>query len=212
MESFRAFCTELRNVPDEVPLIINKKFSKSKLSELLASAMKALSIADTIIMKQADIVMQSSQAVLNGLPDIQRNGTRISCTDTESGACSDVSVFDPSISCKTTIDAKNDTKKFMPEKDVPTVKSPRTPTQPQREYSAAVKTVTTQLKNDAQDDIENSNDFQDVLHCRSRKKRNSKAIIGNRRGQVLGSCMRKLDVFLSRMGPDVSADDVEHFC
>ena len=40
----------------------------------------------------------------------------------------------------------------------------------------------------------------------------SKIATGRKPGIILGSCYRKMDVFLSRMGPDVSAEQVQEFC
>ena len=58
--AFRTLREELKYVPDECEDIVNKIVNKHTISGLLLTAMKALCLADEIIAKQADTILQST--------------------------------------------------------------------------------------------------------------------------------------------------------
>ena len=57
--TFRTLCEDLKNVPCEANPI-SKQFRNKDLARLLSTAMKALSVAETVIAKQSDAILYSS--------------------------------------------------------------------------------------------------------------------------------------------------------
>ena len=190
---FRTLCAELKNVPCESDTISNKKLKYNDLANLLSTAMKALSEAETVIAKQADAILQSTHEISLYL---REKHTAFNSLPIDMG-----------------ISTPNDSAPvFLPLLKVEGNESSNTKP---RSYASAVKTDSTkEYENLCCDRSTESNDvFRDVkARTHKKKRRTSNIATGCKRGIILGSCYRKMDVFLSRMGPDVSAEQVEDFC
>ena len=68
---FKSLCAELKYVPDEAENIVKHWPSANAIAPLLVTALKALSIADDIMMKQADTILQSTHEVTACLKDLR---------------------------------------------------------------------------------------------------------------------------------------------
>ena len=189
--TFRAICEELKHVPCEADLIM-KKFKNKDLAYLLSKAMRALSVAETVVAKQSDVIMQSNIEMSSFLHD-----KRVS----ES--------LPKGLTAST---PKDDTAKFLPwleVEDCHAVEKKSSITTP-ISYSSAVKTASTEHKDGetaCPGESMESHVVSSEVNTRTARKRKKmpKIATGCKRGIVLGSCYRKMDVFLSRMGPDVNA-------
>ena len=182
-------------MPAELATI--SKIKTNDLAHLLATAMKALSEAEMVIAKQTDVILQSTHDIslyfrekhaFESLPD-------------------DRAVSTPNDPAPVLLPM------FKDENDL-TIRNESSNTNP-RSYSSAVKTAST--KEDENLSSDRSTEADDVFRfakARTQKKRRrtTKVANGCKRGIILGSCYRKMDVFVSRMGPDVTATEVQDFC
>ena len=75
LEAFRNLCSELKYIPDDEEEILEDKSFTSKyfVAKCLSNAMKALKIADEIIMKQADAILDSNKELTFCLQNFRCN-------------------------------------------------------------------------------------------------------------------------------------------
>ena len=163
----------------------------------MSTAIKALNEAETVIAKQTDTILQTSYE--NSL-----------CLR-EKRSSENVSKSLP------TSTPKDKTAKFSPimkMKNIDTIANKSSNPEPSS-YSSTVKAVSTEeSRNVSPDRLNVSHDVlsEAKAHRQRKRRRASNITTGRKPGIILGSCFRKMDVFLSRMGPDVNAAQVQDFC
>ena len=206
LTEFRTLCAELKFVPDEAEEIVKHWPSAISIAPLLVTALKALNIADEVLTKQADTVLQSAHELTACLKDIRsiRNES----------AVSDTNISDPSLLDKSNETPINDSGLFLFPENSPESKRLVRPTQPQprTEYGLAAKT--SGIK-DAEKSFDMCYDeLQSVKVRRRHSRKKSGAIIGRKPTMGLGTCARanKFDAFISRLAPDVTVGAVKEFC
>ena len=181
-------------MPSEVDMI-PKNLKNKELASLLSTAMKALTVAENVIAKQADAILESThefgsylheKRISNSLPNQQIASTPIHA----------VAEVLPILNVEINSSIESEP-----------IDSSSTPTS----CGSAAKTASTMTTGNRSTV---SDDAFRVVESRTRRKRRrtTKVATGCKRGVVLGSCYRKMDVFLSRMGPEVSAEQVQDFC
>ena len=218
--AFRTLFAELRNVPYGANMIPMKMKNKD-LAQLLSTAMKALAEAENIIAKQADAILESShqislylqekctseflpsqlvastpnETIAKTLPIVRlENNSSVESTRYDSS-----STGTPSCSL-----AAN----TVSRESVPSVSSSKQSPSAAKSVSTLTPGNTCPMRPAVSED-----EFRLVRRrAHGKRRRMAKVATGCKRGIILGSCYRKMDVFLSRMGPEVSAEQVEDFC
>ena len=216
--AFRTMCLDLRQVPSETAMIA-KILNKKELVNFLSTAMNALTVAEDIIAKQADVILDSTH------DSYHREKRIVECTDplaastpkgTSGNTCSILNVGTSSVEnapldSSSTKPIKKSTTKTESMDRVP-IDSFRD--QPTKRSSAPETASTVIVGNKCCDRSTGSDEDFRVVEARAhkRRRRTRKVVTGCKPGIILGSCYKKMDIFLSRMGPDVSAKEVQDFC
>ena len=188
-----------------------KLMSKNFISNCLATAMKALNMADEIMTKQADVVLQSVQEIT---ACIKENRTRSSSEPPVSpiiNNTSEESIFDTS-------DKFSNHDSGLPEIDS-SMKKITSTTNKHRPKGYAATDINEKWVCNATEDILNNEDisldgFTQVKSRRKRSRKRSNAVVGRKTVACLGTRARasKFDLFVSRLGPNVTAAAVQEFC
>ena len=218
---FRTLREELKFVPDDRDEVIQKIISVKAISDFLVTAIKALSIADEIITKQADTILHSTDEMMTCLKDMRSmNSSR-----NPSGSLilnSSTSIFDENILEKTDDNmSRNGVKPMINDSCVNESRSQLTPTTINKQRFR--KGTPTAVESDESsyaidDDIDNpdasADDFEKVKSRRKRTRKRVDTVIGRKPVTRLGICprARKFEAFVSRLGPDVTIDAVQEFC
>ena len=211
LAEFRSLREELKYIPCETDEIEEKLMIKNFISNCLATAMKALNIAEEIITKQADVVLQSVHELTACMKE---NRTRSSSEPPVSSIISNKineRIFDTS-------DKFDNHESSLPEIDnsMPKITSTAKKHRP--------KGYVTNDENEkcgynaTEDSLSigdiSSDDFTKVQSRRKRFRKRSNAVVGRKTVACLGTRARarRFDVFISRLGPNVTAAAVQEFC
>ena len=188
-----------------------KLMSKNFISNCLATAMKALNMADEIMTKQADVVLQSVQEIT---ACIKENRTRSSSEPPVSPIV--INTYDESIF--DTSDKFTNHDSSLPEIDSYMKKITSTTNKHRPKGFAATDKAKTCVYNATEDALNNEDisldDFTKVQSRRKRSRKRSNAVVGRKTVACLGTRARasKFDLFVSRLGPNVTAAAVQEFC
>ena len=222
LEEFRSLYDELKYVPDDPDEILKTWGHGMGLASTLAKAVKALVAADSVIIRQADTIMESTAEVTKCLKEMRcsaskdgflaKNDVKIelsavsnvddSVDDAESENNSDNVVNNENI-CKNN-EKDNNLKPIDVEKSTTT--EPHEPIN----FAMAVKS----LKH-SEDDVQNTANFGFVnVKARRRRKKSliSSAVIGRKPVSGSGLCTHVFDAFVSRLSPEVTAPELKKYC
>ena len=192
---------------------ISREFKNEDLAQVLSIAMRALSVAENVIAKQADAILQSTCEISSYLQEKRVSESLPSSLSTSTPKDTAVNFLPMRnlIICPAVGSESSNEKHMSYASAVGTASSIASPrTEVSTESTSSNVSSIASLRTDGS--TESHDFFRAVKTRRTRKRKTSKIATGCKQGIILGSCYRKMDVFLSRMGPDVTADQVQDFC
>ena len=213
LDDFRKLREELKFIPDECDNILKHFPGPRQISELLVTALNALSLADEIITKQADTILRSTNEIIECAKE-SRTKSPVGQPAPSIMSASDDNVFeisgDKSECCATLSlpDASKRKNEIQPT-------TPITDEHCLKGYATALKKKQIISNNDIVKTTDVSEDsFQPAKTRRKFSRKRSHEIIGRKPMVHLGTCARasKFHVFVSRLGPNVTAQAVKDFC
>ena len=213
LEVFRNMCLDLKYIPDDEQEILDGQtlLNKYFAAECLAKAMKALKIADEIIMKQSDAILESTKELTLCLKQ-SRSKNVLNLTEVSNES------FDQSVIDIKPISESVDTTETDCNENVSQISSEKIDSPQPVESYAMVAQAMNSTEIDAKIGNEDSDsgsdaEFHLVKKRRRRTPRKSKPVIGQNPAIRLGTCVRAkfCEIFVSRLGSNVSNHAVKEF-
>ena len=226
-EVLRNLCLDLSHIPEDEEEILEGYLliNKYNAAGILAKAIKALRIANEIITKQSDTILESTKEVTLCLKQfrIKNESNMHEVLPPTASKCSahDIEVLSTENDnlCQ---DEKiiNDPKVLTPECSVVSEKPietlcAKTDLKCIQSYASAADSAKKKLSDDAPigNDIADTG-FQLVDLRRRKRKKRPDVVIGRKLESRLGTCDRanKCSVFVSRLSPNAKISDINDFC